>query len=44
MGHACLNDIELILIGRRRWLMGGTRYHARGIDEHGNTANCVETE
>lgn len=24
--------------------MGGTRYNARGIDEDGNTANCVETE
>jgi hypothetical protein len=24
--------------------MGGTRYNARGIDEAGNAANCVETE
>jgi SacI homology domain len=24
--------------------MGGTRYNARGIDEQGNVANCVETE
>lgn len=24
--------------------MGGTRFNARGIDEDGNTANCVETE
>lgn len=24
--------------------MGGTRYNARGVDEDGNTANCVETE
>jgi len=44
VGHAKLNDIELLLISRKRWLMGGTRYHARGIDEEGNTANCVESE
>jgi len=31
-------------MGRRRWLMGGTRYNSRGIDEDGNAANCVETE
>lgn len=24
--------------------MGGTRYNARGIDEGGNAANCVESE
>jgi hypothetical protein len=24
--------------------MGGTRYNARGIDEEGNVANCVESE
>jgi len=24
--------------------MGGTRYNSRGIDEDGNTANCVESE
>lgn len=24
--------------------MGGTRVNARGIDEDGNSANCVETE
>jgi len=34
----------LILIARRRWQMGGTRYNSRGIDEDGNTANCVESE
>lgn len=44
VGHAKLNDIELVLIARRRWLMGGTRFNARGIDEEGNTANCVEVE
>ena len=34
----------MILISRRRWIMGGTRYHARGSDEKGNVANCIEKE
>lgn len=34
----------MLLIARRRWAMGGTRYNARGIDEKGNCANFVETE
>jgi len=34
----------MILMARRRWVMGGTRYHARGVDEKGNVANCAETE
>ena len=37
-------DIDLVLISRRRWLMGGTRYNARGIDDEGNVANFVECE
>jgi hypothetical protein len=37
-------ELEMILIARRRWVMGGTRYNSRGIDEEGNSANCVETE
>ncbi|CDW85515.1 endonuclease exonuclease phosphatase family protein [Stylonychia lemnae] len=44
VGHSKINDLELVLIARRRWLMGGTRYNSRGIDEEGNTANCVESE
>jgi SacI homology domain len=45
VGHAKPTmDIDLILISRRRWLMGGTRYNARGIDDEGNTANFVESE
>lgn len=24
--------------------MGGTRYNARGVDEEGNSANCIESE
>ena len=43
--HAQLTtDLELVLIARRRWAMGGPRYSARGIDEQGNAANFVETE
>ena len=35
---------ELIMIARRRWKMGGTRYNARGVDQEGNVANHTETE
>jgi hypothetical protein len=45
VAEAKLSDTEMaILIMRRRWAMGGTRYNARGIDEEGNVANCVESE
>lgn len=37
-------EVDLILISRRRWLMGGTRYNARGIDDDGNCGNTVESE
>jgi len=37
-------EYKVILIARRRWLMGGTRFNARGIDDDGNTANMVESE
>ena len=37
-------EFEFILISRRRWPMGGSRFHCRGLDEHGNAANCVESE
>jgi len=37
-------ETDMILISRRRWIMGGTRYHARGSDEKGNVANCIEKE
>ena len=36
--------MNLVLISRRRFEMGGTRFNARGVDENGNTANFVETE
>jgi hypothetical protein len=45
VGHAKPTlEIDLILISRRRWLLGGTRYNSRGIDDEGNTANFVESE
>jgi hypothetical protein len=44
VGHTRYNNIEMILVSRRRWLMGGTRFNARGIDEKGNAANTVESE
>ena len=44
VGHSKINDVELILLTRRRWPMGGTRYNARGIDDAGNAANTVECE
>ena len=34
----------MILIARRRWRMGGTRFDARGIDDEGNCANFCELE
>ena len=33
-----------MLVARRRWRMGGTRYHARGLDDDGNAANHTELE
>jgi hypothetical protein len=34
----------MVIIARRRWLMGGTRYNARGVDDEGNVANFCELE
>ena len=36
--------LEYVLITRRSWKMGGTRYNSRGIDSKGKTANFCETE
>lgn len=35
---------EFLLISRRSFIMGGTRYNARGIDNNGFVANFVESE
>ena len=37
-------DLDMFLISRRRHLMAGTRFNARGLDDDGNVANYVETE
>jgi hypothetical protein len=37
-------ELTLTLIARRHWRRAGTRYHHRGIDDSGNTANHVESE
>ncbi|CDW90862.1 domain and endonuclease exonuclease phosphatase family protein [Stylonychia lemnae] len=44
VGQSEINDIELILLSRRRWIGGGSKNHCRGLDEEGNTACSVETE
>lgn len=36
--------IQLFVISRRQWKRCGTRFHSRGIDEHGYVSNGVETE
>jgi hypothetical protein len=36
--------LEVYTIFRRRWILGGTRFNARGIDEDGNCANFIESE
>lgn len=37
-------ELNMTLISRRSFAMAGTRFNARGLDEHGNVANYVETE
>lgn len=36
--------VQLTLVSRRATGRVGTRYHSRGIDDHGHVSNCVETE
>lgn len=36
--------VEILVISRRQWKMGGTRFKARGIDDEGCVANHVEIE
>lgn len=38
------NKIDYVLISRRSWHKGGTRYFDRGVNEEGWVANFVETE
>ena len=37
-------NLEYILISRRSWKHGGTRYNSRGVGRKGNVANFCETE
>ena len=37
-------DFTLLVLSRRSYLMGGTRYNSRGIDNNGYVANYCETE
>lgn len=38
------NNFNFVLISRRSFFMGGTRYNSRGIDNKGYVANFVESE
>lgn len=43
--YSCpVDGLEMILIARRKWAMGGTRFNARGIDDEANCANHTELE
>ena len=45
MGHAKLtDDLDLVLISRRRLPLGGPYLYNRGLNEFANVANCVESE
>ncbi|KAH8582798.1 endonuclease exonuclease phosphatase family [Cryptosporidium sp. chipmunk genotype I] len=39
-----LTRYDIVLMSRRSWERGGTRFNARGIDENANVANFVESE
>jgi hypothetical protein len=38
------SGLEMVIIARRKWAKGGTRFNARGIDDEGNCANWCELE
>ncbi len=44
VGHVKKDDINFVLISRRSYILGGTRFNNRGIDNNGFVANFVETE
>lgn len=44
VGSIFTKEFTYILISRRSYLMGGTRYNSRGIDNNGYVGNYVETE
>ena len=44
VGSCKIDSTNYLLISRRSYLMGGTRFNSRGIDNLGHVANFVETE
>lgn len=44
VGKCDLGEMKYILISRRSYIMGGTRFNNRGIDNFGRVANFVESE
>lgn len=43
-GYLAGRELKVALISRRIIKRSGTRFNARGIDDHGYAANFVETE
>jgi hypothetical protein len=43
-GELAGRELKVALISRRSTQRSGTRFNARGIDDHGYAANFVETE
>ena len=44
VGYIKKEELNFLLISRRSFLMGGTRYNSRGIDINGHVGNFVESE
>lgn len=44
VGTIIVKEFNYIVISRRSYIMGGTRYNSRGIDNNGFVGNYVETE
>jgi hypothetical protein len=45
VGHGKLSDdLDIVLISRRRLTIGGPWHFNKGLNEYGNVSNCVESE
>lgn len=44
VGSIGVKEFNYVVVSRRSYLMGGTRYNSRGIDNNGFVGNYVETE
>ena len=44
VGTIIVKEFNYVIISRRSYIMGGTRYNSRGIDNNGYVGNYVETE